>query len=84
MLRLADSVCKAMGIQYIATLNERDISTMQPADAEEREEFERIFSDGNIILRLTDHSPKERLLGVEIDMNYREKSTTRPVAEPGE
>ena len=84
MLRLADSVCKAMGIQYIATLNERDISTMQPADAEEREEFDRIFSDGNIILRLTDHSPKERLLGVEIDMNYREKSTTRPVAEPGE
>ncbi|HEV8606378.1 MAG TPA: hypothetical protein VGQ99_13480, partial [Tepidisphaeraceae bacterium] len=56
-----------------------DISSMAPTDPQERQEFARIFSDPTIVLRLTDHSPKERLLGVEIDMNYREKSKTRTV-----
>jgi uncharacterized protein YydD (DUF2326 family) len=82
MLRLADAVSKQTNMQYIATLNEQDIQSMTPSDPEEREEFERIFSDSNIVLRLTDQAAKERLLGVEIDMNYREKSKARPVEEP--
>jgi len=81
MMHLADNVCKSMDIQYIATLNEQDISSMTPTDPEERKEFNRIFGDNRIVLRLTDHSARERLLGVEIDMNYREKSTTRPTED---
>lgn len=82
MLMLADTVCKDLGIQYIATLNEHDVSSMAPSEPDERQVFDELFSPQSIVLRLTDESAKERLLGVEVDMNYREKSTTRPVEDP--
>jgi uncharacterized protein YydD (DUF2326 family) len=82
MLKLVDTVCKDLGIQYVATLNEHDVLSMAPPDAEERALFDEMFSAHNIVLRLTDESAREKLLGVEIDMNYREKSATRPVEDP--
>jgi uncharacterized protein YydD (DUF2326 family) len=76
MIQLADQMAKELGIQYIATLNEHDITSMRPSQEAEAVQFDRIFSDGNIVLRLTDQSPKERLLGVEIDMDYMLKPKT--------
>ncbi|MBL8605379.1 MAG: DUF2326 domain-containing protein [Myxococcales bacterium] len=72
MIRLADKVCRESGLQYIAALNEHDVKSMQSAitSKTDTEEFKRIFSDQNVILRLTHDS---RLLGMAIDMDYRAK-----------
>ena len=90
MLQLADQICKELGVQYIATLNEHDISSMRPKNEVESKDFDRIFDAQNVVLRLTDQSPKERLLGLEIDMDYNRKvkvtakssESDEPVAEP--
>jgi uncharacterized protein YydD (DUF2326 family) len=73
MLKRAHMAAKELGIQYIAALNEHDVNAMTPADPDEQAAFQRIFSGEHIVLELTDRSPRERLLGVEIDMNYRRR-----------
>jgi uncharacterized protein YydD (DUF2326 family) len=77
MFKLANEVTQKLGIQYIATLNEHDVEAMKTTDESEREAFDTIFEQSNIVLKLTDQSPKERLLGTEIDMNYWQKKTTK-------
>ena len=74
MIQLADDTCRRHDIQYIATFNEHDIDSMRPTSTEEIAEFDRIFSENNVVMRLTDQSPKERLLGIEVDMNYHSSS----------
>lgn len=81
MLQLADQMAKELGVQYIATLNEHDISSMRPTQSDEAAEFDRIFLPENVVLRLTDQSPKERLLGREIDMDYTLKWKKKAVEE---
>jgi hypothetical protein len=46
---------------------------MRPAAEAELMIFNGIFAAEHVVLRLTDQSPKERLLGMEIDMDYNRK-----------
>ena len=73
MFRIADHLCKLQGFQYIATLNMHDLSTMleQPGDHAD------LFSDDSIVLRLTDAEPEEKLLGIDIDMNYMQAAASK-------
>ena len=71
MFRIADRVCHEQGFQYIATLNSHDVGSIQQQTAIEQEEFDSLFGDNNVVLRLTDESPATKLLGIEVDMNYR-------------
>lgn len=80
MIRLADATARKHGIQYIAAMNEHDMSTMRPTDAVHAAEFERIFSEPTVILRLTDRSPGDRLLGFDVDMDYW-ASSKGPIGE---
>lgn len=77
IFRLVDRAARANDIQYIATLNEHDITSMRPSDATELAEFDALFSEPNIVLRLTDNSARERLLGIDVDMNYWESRDAR-------
>lgn len=73
MLLLAEQITEERGFQYIAMLNQHDIESLAGSDAGGAEKVGRIFSDKNVVLRLTDGSPREKLLGVEIDMDYSTK-----------
>ena len=78
MLHLADTVCRQLDVQYIATLNEHDLALVAPADPAEAGDVERILAGGTVVLRLTDdQSPRERLLGIEVDMDYRRQGKPR-------
>jgi uncharacterized protein YydD (DUF2326 family) len=77
MLQLVDAVAEKFDIQYIAMLNEHDVTSMQPMDEEGLADFEHVFRQENVVLRLTDQSPKDRLLGIEIDMDYTAKMSER-------
>lgn len=73
MLQLAERITRELDVQYIATLNEHDISSMQPNEESALADYDVIFDPKNVVLRLTDQSPKDRLLGREIDMDYTQK-----------
>jgi uncharacterized protein YydD (DUF2326 family) len=70
MFRIADRVCSELGVQYIATLNSHDITSMREDPLVDAEEVDNLINDQSIVLRLTDASPKERLLGIDLDMDY--------------
>lgn len=67
--KLAQEFCTENDTQYIATLNEDQLSLVKEALSEE--EFNRIMDD-NIVLNLTDDGPKGKLLGIQVDMKYDE------------
>ena len=71
MFRIAERVCREQGCQYIATLNSHDIGAIRQQTSIEDEEFDRLFGDSKVVLRLTDESPATKLLGIDVDMNYR-------------
>jgi len=83
MFEIADRVARLNDMQYIATLNEHDIISMAPTEPTARDSFDKLFAEPNVVLRLTDQSPKDRLLGIDVDMNYWMKSDTRTV-DPAE
>lgn len=66
LLRLAHTLTKASDKQYIATMNEDQLTSLK--DVLTEEEFNEIF--GTITLELKDDSPESKLLGVQIDMQY--------------
>lgn len=66
LLRRAHKLTKASDKQYIATINEDQLTSLEGVLTEE--EFEEIC--GAIRLELKDDSPKSKLLGVQIDMRY--------------
>lgn len=74
MLELADKTSRIIGVQYIAALNEHDVSAMQSIEDGDHNRFDDIFREDNVVLKLTDQFPRERLLGIEIDMNYSQRS----------
>lgn len=67
LFRIADEQARANDVQYIATVNEDQIVAMKDQFTEE--EYKAIFTS-NVVLELTDESPSEKLLGVEVDMHY--------------
>ena len=71
MFRIADRVCHEQGCQYIATLNLHDVGSIRQQTTIEDEEFDGLFGNNNVVLRLTDESPATKLLGIDVDMNYR-------------
>lgn len=72
MLRIADRRSQEHGTQYIATLNLHDITSLTQQTELEPGEFERLFSEPAVVLRLADDAPESKLLGIDIDMNYAE------------
>jgi uncharacterized protein YydD (DUF2326 family) len=67
LFRLADRVCREMDAQYIATLNEDVIDSVQDVAGTD---FQRLFVDP-VVLELTDAlGGKGKLLGIQIDMAY--------------
>lgn len=75
MLQLAEAIASENDLQYIAMLNEHDVASMQPTDPAEQGDFARLFDRKNIVLTLGDQSPRDRLLGVSVDMDYTAKTT---------
>lgn len=67
LFKIASQYANEKGFQYIATVNEDQIASMR--NQFDDEEYKYIIED-NIALELTDQSPKEKLLGIQVDMNY--------------
>ena len=69
LLQRAHTLTKDSDKQYIATMNEDQLTSLK--DVLTREEFEEIF--GTVRLELKDDSPESKLLGVQIDMQYEKE-----------
>jgi uncharacterized protein YydD (DUF2326 family) len=69
IFKVAHNAAKTYGVQYIATLNQDQIDSMR--DCFSAEEFESIFNPQTIILELTDETPAEKLLGIQVDLGRR-------------
>jgi len=67
LFKIASETALGNNYQYIATVNEDQISSMR--DQFNEEEYKEIIEE-SIVLELTDQSPEEKLLGVQVDMNY--------------
>ena len=64
--KLAVEFCIENDTQYIATLNEDQLSLIE--DTLSSEEYAEI--DQSVVLSLTDEGPKGKLLGMQVDMKY--------------
>jgi hypothetical protein len=73
MLQVAAQIAKEADLQYIATLNEHDVTSMRSQVELAKGEFEALFNDDTVVLRLSDDRADRKLLGVTIDMNYLEE-----------
>jgi len=77
MLQIVEAIADKYDIQYIAMLNEHDVASMRPMEPESQVEFDRVFHVNNVVLTLTDQSSKDRLLGIDVDMDYTSRNTSR-------
>jgi uncharacterized protein YydD (DUF2326 family) len=66
LLLQAHKLTKASDKQYIATINEDQLTSLK--DFLTEEEFEEIYD--TVRLELKDDSPESKLLGVQVDMQY--------------
>ncbi|MBP2071390.1 DUF2326 domain-containing protein [Thermoanaerobacterium saccharolyticum] len=71
-LHLINEFASKNDIQYIASLNEDMLLSLQ--DNCSKDEFEKILKivENNKILTLTDKSPESKLLGIQIDLAYED------------
>ncbi len=67
LFRVVHEYSNAKGFQYIASVNEDQINSFKQNLTEQ--EYKEIITD-SVTLELTDESPKNKLLGIEIDMDY--------------
>lgn len=67
MFEVASEECKQNGFQYIISLNQNVIENLE--NEMTKEEHKKLVLD-NIVLTLSDRSPEEKLLGIQIDLNY--------------
>lgn len=67
MFEVAHNECKLNGFQYIISLNQNVIDSLKMEMTVE--EHKELVSD-RIKLTLSDKSPEEKLLGIQIDLNY--------------
>ena len=70
MFKIADQMCRELDVQYIATLNMHDITSIYKQVDVEEEEIDRLLGEQNVVLKLTDGAPEEKLLGIFVDMDY--------------
>jgi uncharacterized protein YydD (DUF2326 family) len=66
LYRIAYDLCKEHNFQYITTINEDALNTIE--STMEREEYQEIIDSG-IILTLKDDSASSKLLGIQVDMD---------------
>jgi hypothetical protein len=50
-------------------LNHHDITSIREQVPVEEDEFERLFGEEATVLRLTDESREQKLLGIEVDLD---------------
>lgn len=67
LFRVAHETTKDCGLQYIASVNEDQLTTIRDQFTEQ--EFASIISD-NIIMELTDESQESKLLGIQVELSY--------------
>lgn len=76
MLKIANRETLNSGLQYIISLNEdtmdsiRERVNLEYDDAEKSESVFNTLVTNNIILRLSDKSDKDKLLGIQVDVDY--------------
>lgn len=68
LFRVVDEYTRKHDAQYIATINQSQIDSVRELLSEE--EFNRIFSDTNVILTLTDDGEDGKLLGKQVNLKY--------------
>jgi len=73
MIQVAAELAAENGMQYIATLNEHDVTSIQSQLDLKEGEFDKLFDGANVVLRLSDERPEKKLLGMNVDMNYLEE-----------
>ena len=71
-LKLAHYCSTAAGVQYIATFNDDQTDPLREYLDEQGTQFDDIVTT-NVVLRLTDDSPLNKLLGKNVDLKYDEK-----------
>jgi uncharacterized protein YydD (DUF2326 family) len=67
MFEVAHNECQLNGFQYIISLNQNVIDSLK---TEMTAEEHRVLVSDRIKLTLSDKSPEEKLLGIQIDLNY--------------
>jgi uncharacterized protein YydD (DUF2326 family) len=67
LFRLAHEQSHDSNTQYIATLNEEQITSIR--EQFDEDEFQKVILD-NVVLELTDEAPSGKLLGIQVDMHY--------------
>jgi uncharacterized protein YydD (DUF2326 family) len=67
MMEVAHSECESNGFQYIISLNQSVLDALKSEMTEE--DYGKIITE-KIILSLSDKSPEDKLLGIQIDLNY--------------
>ncbi len=69
VFRIADELTREHDCQYIATLNQDSLETMEGEMP--RGEFDSLFT-ANTVLELTDENDASKLLGIPVDLDYSE------------
>jgi uncharacterized protein YydD (DUF2326 family) len=67
MLEIANEECIANNFQYIISLNQ---SVIDGLETEMEQEQHKALVLDNIKVTLSDKSPEEKLLGIQVDLNY--------------
>ena len=67
MFEIANEECRNNNFQYIISLNQSVIDSLK---TEMDEEQHKTLITDNIKLTLSDKSPEEKLLGIQIDLDY--------------
>ncbi len=68
MFRIADRVCRELGVQYIAALNRHNVTAVREQTQAEEAELDALFGEEQtVVLALT---PANKLLGIDVDMDY--------------
>lgn len=71
LFKIADRVCEENDLQYIATLNLHDITSIRKQVNVSEDEVDSLIGGSAVVARLTDQSPKTKLLGVQIhELDY--------------
>lgn len=66
MMRIADEYCREQDCQYIITMNDNTIGSLRD---ELGDDFDRLIRE-NEVLQLSDESDADKLLGMQIDIDY--------------
>ncbi|PCJ22008.1 MAG: hypothetical protein COA96_15010 [SAR86 cluster bacterium] len=72
LLKLMDELCQKYGVQYIMTVNQNTLDSIESGRYLTAQEYKEYVTD-NVILTLTDESEKTKLLGENVKINLDKK-----------